>query len=372
MNTRNDITQLEQNKSSRARRLKLAGTATVLIAIVLLAALLDYLFKGQEGVIHTLASSMVSGLGLQIQNIDLLFFMILLLICISLMLLWVDRYPKSVAIIMATAALFVAIFIEPDGLLFELVVSERGVIDFSTAPIFLFASMLMLWAFFSNDTEMRSNWWLALAVIFFVFAGEESSWLQHYIGYDTPEALRDVNWQGELNLHNIGSSQLINSGFLLAVTFIFLACPEFQRSPEKTNAMLRLFFVVFSVYFTLRVLMPHANELLRHILGYRFALFATVILIFAAPALRQIALFNRLFTSFLHNIHFGPGFRAAAWILFGAYLIYGIRFQSLGDLRWKSETSIMRPNNMDDELLEFFIAVLSVLLAWRQGQRRYD
>ena len=98
----------------------MAGTATVLLAIVLLAALLDYLFKGQEGVIHTLATSMVSGLGLQIQNIDLLFFKILLLICISLMLLWVDRYPKSVAIIMATAALFVAIFIEPDGLLFGL------------------------------------------------------------------------------------------------------------------------------------------------------------------------------------------------------------------------------------------------------------
>ena len=119
--------------------------------------------------------------------------------------------------------------------------------------------------------------------------------------------------------------------------------------------------------------MPHDNESLRLFWGYRLALLATGILIFAAPTVRHIAFIDRSFTSFLQNIRFGPGFRAAAWILFGAYLIYGIRFQSLGDLRWKSETSIqIKFTNMDDELLEFFGAILSVLLAWRQRQSHSD
>jgi hypothetical protein len=35
------------------------------------------------------------------------------------------------------------------------------------------------------------------------FAGEELSWGQWYVGWETPQALRSVNRQGETNLHNI-------------------------------------------------------------------------------------------------------------------------------------------------------------------------
>lgn len=49
----------------------------------------------------------------------------------------------------------------------------------------------------------RSAQYLVLALFFFVAFGEELSWGQHYLGYSTPEALRGLNQQGELNLHNL-------------------------------------------------------------------------------------------------------------------------------------------------------------------------
>ena len=37
----------------------------------------------------------------------------------------------------------------------------------------------------------------------FFFFGEETSWLQHAIGYDTPENILAINAQSEVNLHNL-------------------------------------------------------------------------------------------------------------------------------------------------------------------------
>lgn len=42
-----------------------------------------------------------------------------------------------------------------------------------------------------------------LALFFFVAAGEELSWGQHLLGFDTPEGLKNANVQQEFNLHNL-------------------------------------------------------------------------------------------------------------------------------------------------------------------------
>lgn len=48
----------------------------------------------------------------------------------------------------------------------------------------------------------RAHWvmWLVLCILFF---GEETSWLQHWLGYATPERVKAVNDQSEFNLHNL-------------------------------------------------------------------------------------------------------------------------------------------------------------------------
>ncbi|MDQ2693862.1 MAG: hypothetical protein M3Z21_00525 [Pseudomonadota bacterium] len=39
----------------------------------------------------------------------------------------------------------------------------------------------------------------------FYFAGEEASWGQHLLGWETPEPVQDINDQQETNLHNVSS-----------------------------------------------------------------------------------------------------------------------------------------------------------------------
>ncbi len=45
--------------------------------------------------------------------------------------------------------------------------------------------------------------YLGLALLLFVAAGEEISWGQRLIGLETPESVRRINAQGEINLHNL-------------------------------------------------------------------------------------------------------------------------------------------------------------------------
>ncbi|MFU8828595.1 MAG: hypothetical protein ACNA8P_04075 [Phycisphaerales bacterium] len=48
-------------------------------------------------------------------------------------------------------------------------------------------------------------WLLLWTLACIYFAGEECSWGQWYLEFDTPEALTGLNDQGEFNLHNISS-----------------------------------------------------------------------------------------------------------------------------------------------------------------------
>src|SRR6056297_1809037 len=49
-----------------------------------------------------------------------------------------------------------------------------------------------------------------------VIAGEEASWGQRQIGFDTPQAVREVNTKGEFNFHNA-------SGFPVHLAFILVS-----------------------------------------------------------------------------------------------------------------------------------------------------
>jgi hypothetical protein len=48
--------------------------------------------------------------------------------------------------------------------------------------------------------------WLLVALLgCFYFGGEEASWGQHWLGWNTPDGLRGLNDQDETNIHNISS-----------------------------------------------------------------------------------------------------------------------------------------------------------------------
>lgn len=50
-----------------------------------------------------------------------------------------------------------------------------------------------------------SVWFGMLGLACFYFAGEEASWGQHWLGWATPDSIKELNDQGETNLHNMSS-----------------------------------------------------------------------------------------------------------------------------------------------------------------------
>jgi hypothetical protein len=94
--------------------------------------------------------------------------------------------------------------------------NEDGFFENLGALAFLAAAIMLILTFFRSrireDHNCRSAvklmMYLILALAMFLAAGEEISWGQRIIGIDTPEAIRSVNTQDEINLHNLEMFQI--------------------------------------------------------------------------------------------------------------------------------------------------------------------
>lgn len=85
---------------------------------------------------------------------------------------------------------------------------------------------------------------LAGLAAFFTFllifiAGEELSWGQRLVGWDTPEFILENNEQGEFNLHNL-STQLFQNSLYFAGWLLLVAIPFWRKSISHILRKLRL------------------------------------------------------------------------------------------------------------------------------------
>lgn len=84
---------------------------------------------------------------------------------------------------------------------------ERGLIELATPLVALIAAMLgaRCWPRLRN-APAAARWWVVLVTMACVYlAGEELSWGQHLLGWETPAPVKALNDQGETNLHNVSS-----------------------------------------------------------------------------------------------------------------------------------------------------------------------
>ncbi len=78
---------------------------------------------------------------------------------------------------------------------------------------FLATSLLFFYGFQLARKRLDNHWdslvkkflYLGLALVFLFGAGEEISWGQRILGFETPEPLSQVNRQEEFNLHNLSA-----------------------------------------------------------------------------------------------------------------------------------------------------------------------
>lgn len=72
-------------------------------------------------------------------------------------------------------------------------------------------------------TRLRQLSYLGLALFFFVSGGEEISWGQRILGIETPEAVKEINYQDELTLHNLNAFQGEDSVLPVSLSQLFIA-----------------------------------------------------------------------------------------------------------------------------------------------------
>jgi hypothetical protein len=114
---------------------------------------------------------------------------------------------------------------------------------------FFVTSLLFFYGFWLARKTLDKSWvslvkqlvYLGLAVLFLFGAGEEISWGQRILGFQTPESLSEVNRQEEFNLHNLSAweaSALLDPDRLFDIFwFLFavitpaaaLVLPSFKR-----------------------------------------------------------------------------------------------------------------------------------------------
>ncbi len=95
-----------------------------------------------------------------------------------------------------------------------------GALGFFFTAILFFISFLL-----SRRTRGRDFWawlvsftFLGLAILFIFGAGEEISWGQRILNFETPESLSEINRQDELNLHNL---EVLDGGQFFSVDRLF-------------------------------------------------------------------------------------------------------------------------------------------------------
>lgn len=125
-----------------------------------------------------------------------------------------------------------------------LVSQEDGLVEWLGALSLLVASGLFLLCFLrarrAGSKRAKQLFLLGLAAALFVGAGEEISWGQRILGFETPGAVEQSNYQGELNLHNLSAVGLhdVWRGFEIFTLLFVIALPLVAWRNQQARALL--------------------------------------------------------------------------------------------------------------------------------------
>jgi hypothetical protein len=138
--------------------------------------------------------------------------------------------------IIAIASLEMYLF---DQWLMVLLANEDGPYENFEAAAYFIAAFLLLHAVAVRG--VRNIWVIGIALLFFMVGGEEISWGQRIFAIASPETLREVNVQGETNIHNLkGINGSVRALSLLTLWGLFVAIPLgtlFRRTASLIRAL---------------------------------------------------------------------------------------------------------------------------------------
>ena len=134
---------------------------------------------------------------------------------------WVVWTPVAGALILPVIRL-----VQKDAYRFLLV--EDGPVEWVQFACFLIACLAAAGVAILRTTgghRLQGLTYALLAVATLFLAGEEIAWGQRILGLETPEALREINQQEEITLHNVGDVLDVLNVVMLGIGLCgFLAC----------------------------------------------------------------------------------------------------------------------------------------------------
>ncbi len=121
---------------------------------------------------------------------------------------------------------------------------EDHFFEWLTAICLFIASLLFFQIFLTN----KNTFCLLLSLLLFVGAGEEISWGQRILGFQTPPSIKAMNVQNEFNLHNLSVFNTEN----------------FDKTRKKgwtrlleINFLFRVFCMIYGIVLPLLALLSH-------------------------------------------------------------------------------------------------------------------
>ncbi|KAA5541686.1 hypothetical protein [Adhaeribacter rhizoryzae] len=105
--------------------------------------------------------------------------------------------------------------------LFQRYIAEDGYIEYLTAFFLLFTSFTCLYKAFHTRNKIAVAFFCLAALLFFFGFGEEISWGQRVLGFETPEKIKMANSQQEFNLHNLKVGEVKLNKLIFGVFMYF-------------------------------------------------------------------------------------------------------------------------------------------------------
>lgn len=159
------------------------------------------------------------------------------------------KYPPStlIHILFFVTSLFIICyaFLDLDSL--KKLLQEDGIIENIQALLYLFGSVVWIYAFiiFRPETKIEKRrrlfYFLFMAFFLFLFL-EEISYGQRLFGITTPESLREINLQDETNIHNIGSKStalLIHILHALLLAILGIIIPFLNLGSKRFSSIFK-------------------------------------------------------------------------------------------------------------------------------------
>ena len=161
----------------------------------------------------------------------------------------VDLFPLVYLIV-----LYGIVYFLPFGIFDFWRKGEDGLAEWLQFFAYLGAGLSALLCFllsFNRRRRIQAMWWLLMTVFCLYVAGEEISWGERLTGFGF-DLLREVNAQGESNLHNLeGVQNYLHASFMAAGVFLgwlgWRFFPAIEAFPARRFSL--YFLIVAAFYF---------------------------------------------------------------------------------------------------------------------------